>query len=174
MVALLIDEHLTRRLDAEFLLQRLRDGRLPLPGHSYYLRIICTTRHRWLYPRNHVLLKVSALCAGDDLSRRELPRPTVFGPTRPSLVEVGVLWFCVGACIRRGHSVHETQASRATHQNTKRSEDGSRLRRRLPFTGGSECPTPTESTLDHNRRCTLFIIVRGRRSFVMLPESIGF
>jgi len=74
----------------------------------------------------------------------ELPRPTALGPTRPSLVEVGASCFCVGTCIRCGHS-------------------GSRLRRRFPFTGGSECPTPTELTLCHNRRCTLFVALGQRR-----------
>jgi hypothetical protein len=28
----------------------------------------------------------------------ELPRPTALGATRPSLVEVGASWLCVGAC----------------------------------------------------------------------------
>ena len=77
-------------------------------------------------------------------SPSELPRPTAFGPTRPSLVEVGASCFCVGTCIRRGHS-------------------GSRLRRRFPFTGGSECPTPTESTLCHDQRYTLFVAFEHRR-----------
>ena len=75
----------------------------------------------------------------------ELPRPTALGPTRPSLVEVGASCFCVRTCIRRGHS-------------------GSRLRRRFPFTGGSECPTPTASTLGHNRRCTLLVAFEQRRT----------
>ena len=75
----------------------------------------------------------------------ELPRPTALGPTRPSLVAVGASCFCVGTCIRRGHS-------------------GSRLRRRFPFTGGSECPTPTASTLGHNRRCTLLVAFEQRRT----------
>jgi hypothetical protein len=74
----------------------------------------------------------------------ELPRPTALGPTRPSLVEVGASCFCVGTCIRGGHS-------------------GSRLRRRFPFTGGSECPTPTGWTLDHNRLCALLVALEHRR-----------
>src|SRR6056297_3605744 len=76
--------------------------------------------------------------------RCELPHPTALGATRPSLVEGGASCFCVGACIRRGHS-------------------GSRLRRRLPFRGGSECPTPTEWTLGHNRRCALLVTLEHRR-----------
>ena len=71
----------------------------------------------------------------------ELPHPTALGATRPSLVEGGASCFCVGPCTRRGHS-------------------GSRLRRRFPLTGGSECPTPTDWTLGHNRRRTLFVVVR--------------
>jgi hypothetical protein len=82
--------------------------------------------------------------AGLNRDSGELPRPTALGPARPSLVEVGASCFCVGACIRRGHS-------------------GSRLRRRLPFTGGLECPTPTGWTLDHNRRCTLLVAFEQRR-----------
>ena len=78
----------------------------------------------------------------------ELPHPTALGATRPSLVEGGASCFCVGACIRRGHS-------------------DSRLRRRLPLTGGSECPTPTGWTLSHNQRCALLVVVRKTSSFVM-------
>ena len=56
----------------------------------------------------------------------ELPHPA-----RPDgLAEGGASCFCVGACIRRGHSVHETQRVSVAHQNAKRSGDGSRLRRR--------------------------------------------
>jgi len=62
----------------------------------------------------------------------ELPHPTALGATRPSLVAGGASCFCVGTCTRRGHS-------------------GSRLRRRRPVTGGSECPTPTKSTLGATR-----------------------
>jgi hypothetical protein len=74
----------------------------------------------------------------------ELPHPTALGATRSSLVEGGASCFCVGTCIRRGHS-------------------GSRLRRRLPFTGGSECPTPTEWTLGHNRRCAFLVALEHHR-----------
>lgn len=74
----------------------------------------------------------------------ELPHPTALGLTQPSLVEGGASCFCVGTCRNRPHS-------------------GSRLRRRFPFTGGSECPTPTELTLGHNRRCTLFVAFEQRR-----------
>jgi hypothetical protein len=77
---------------------------------------------------------------------RELPCPTALGATRPSLVEGGAPCFCVGTCIRRGHS-------------------GSRLRRRLPLTGGLECPTPTEWTPGHNRERALLVTLehpRGR------------
>ena len=73
----------------------------------------------------------------------ELPHPTALGAARPSLVEGGASCFCVGACIQCGHS-------------------GSRLRRRLPFTGGSECPTPTGWTLGHNRRCALLVALEHR------------
>ena len=73
----------------------------------------------------------------------ELPCPTALGATRPSLVEDRVSCFCVGTCTRR-HS-------------------GFRLCRRLPFTGGSECPTPTRWTLDHNRRCALLVALEHRR-----------
>ena len=66
----------------------------------------------------------------------ELPCPTALGATRPSLVEDRASCFCVGTCIQRGHS-------------------SSRLHRRLPFTGGSKCPTPTRWTLSHNRQCAL-------------------
>jgi len=84
---------------------------------------------------------------------RELLRPTVLGLTRPSLVAVGVSCFDVGVRRNGPHSVHETQASRAAHQNAKRSEDGSRLRRRLLFTGGLECSTPVghSATTDGTR-----------------------
>ena len=74
----------------------------------------------------------------------ELLRPTALGPARPSLVAVGASCFCVGPCIRRGHS-------------------GSRLRRRRPFTGGSECPTPTSWTLGPTRRCALLVALEHRR-----------
>jgi hypothetical protein len=81
---------------------------------------------------------------GTDATPSELPHPTALGAARPSLVEGGASCFCVGACIRGGHS-------------------GSRLRRRLPFTGGSECPTPTGWTLGHNRRCALLVALEHRR-----------
>jgi len=74
----------------------------------------------------------------------ELPRPTALGPTRPSLVEVGASCFGVGTC-------------------RNRSQSGSRLRRRLPFTGGSECPAPTDSTLGHNRWCALLVTLEHHR-----------
>jgi hypothetical protein len=74
----------------------------------------------------------------------ELPHPTALGATRPSLVEGGASCFCVGTCIRGGHS-------------------GSRLRGRLPFTGGSECPTPTGWTLGHNRHCALLVALEQCR-----------
>ena len=74
----------------------------------------------------------------------ELPHPTALGPGRPSLVAGGASCFRVGTCIRPGHS-------------------GSRLRRRLPFTGGSECPTPTDWTPTHNRRCALSVALEHRR-----------
>jgi hypothetical protein len=70
-----------------------------------------------------------------------LPRS---GLTRPSLVEGGASCFCVGTCIRGGHS-------------------GSRLHGRLPFTGGSECPTPTGWTLGHNRHCALLVALEQCR-----------
>ncbi len=77
----------------------------------------------------------------------ELPCPTALGATRPSLVEDRASCFCVGTCTRRG-------------------QRGSRLRRRFPFTGSSECPTPTESTLGPHVRCTLVVVVRkARRAF---------
>jgi len=108
----------------------------------------------------------------------ELPCPTALGATRPSLVEDRVVrkseifgitrifdsrttsCFGVETCTRRGHSVDESLCDSFAHQNAKRSGDGSRLRRRLPFTGGSECPTPTEWTLSHNRQCALLVVVR--------------
>jgi hypothetical protein len=71
-------------------------------------------------------------------------RPTALGATRPSLVAEGASCFCVRTCRNKSHS-------------------GSRLRRRFPLPGGSECPTPTESTLGHNRRCTLFVTFDHRR-----------
>jgi hypothetical protein len=74
----------------------------------------------------------------------ELPHPTALGATRPSVVEGGASCFCVGTCIRGGHS-------------------GSRLHRRLPFTGGSECPTPTGLTLGHNRHCALLVALEQCR-----------
>ena len=74
----------------------------------------------------------------------ELPCPTALGATRPSLVEDRASCFCVGTCRNRSHS-------------------GSRLRRRFPFTGGSECPTPTGWTLGHNRRCALLVALEHRR-----------
>jgi len=77
-------------------------------------------------------------------SSGELPHPTALGATRPWLVEGGASCFCVSTCIQRGHS-------------------GSRLRRRLPFTGGLECPTPTRWTLDHNRQCALLVALEHRR-----------
>jgi hypothetical protein len=77
-------------------------------------------------------------------ARCELPHPTALGATRPSLVEGGASCFCVGIYTRRGHR-------------------NSRLRRRLPFTGGSECPTPTGWTLSHNRRCALLVALEHRR-----------
>ena len=49
------------------------------------------------------------------------------------------------------------------HQRSSISGDGSRLRRRFPFTGGSECPTPTGWTLSHNRRCALLVVLEHRR-----------
>jgi len=104
----------------------------------------------------------------------ELPRPTAFGPPRLSLVEVGGSCFCVGVCIRRGHSVHETQRVSLAHQNAKRSGDGSRLRRRLPFTGGSECPTPTDWTLGYNRRCAFLSSFERPKYFVMTKRRSRF
>ena len=74
----------------------------------------------------------------------ELPQPTALGPARPSLVAVGASCFCVGPWTRRGHS-------------------GSRLRRRSPFISSSECPAPADSTLGHNRRCTLLVAFEHRR-----------
>ena len=95
----------------------------------------------------------------------ELPRLTALGPPRLSLVEVGGSRFCVGVYIRRGHSIHEPQRVSLAHQNAKRSGDGSRLRRRLVFTGGSECHTPTDRTLGHNRRCALLVVGRKTELF---------
>jgi hypothetical protein len=83
-----------------------------------------------------VLVRTGVLC--------ELPCPPALGAIRPSLVEDRASCFCVGTCTRRGHS-------------------GFRLRRRLPFTGGSECPTPPRWTLSHNRRCTLSVAFEHRR-----------
>jgi hypothetical protein len=91
----------------------------------------------------------------------ELLRPTAFGPTRPSLVEVGASCFCVGTCRNRFHSVHKSEAL-VRSIRTVGSEDGSRLRRRFPFTGGSECPTPTGWTLSHHVRCTLVVAFEHR------------
>ncbi|MFC7114435.1 potassium channel family protein [Natronoarchaeum sp. GCM10025703] len=79
-----------------------------------------------------------------DSDSSELPCPTALGATRPSLVEGRASCFCVGIYTQRGHR-------------------DSRLRRRFPFRGGSECPTPTESTLGHNRRCTLFVAFEQRQ-----------
>ena len=73
----------------------------------------------------------------------ELLRPTVLGPLQPLLVENGAFWFCVGRCRNRSHS-------------------GSRLHRRFPFIGGSECPAPPESPLGHNRRCTRVVACEQR------------
>ncbi len=94
----------------------------------------------------------------------ELLRPPALGPPRPSLVEDGASCFCVGTCRNRSHSVHKTQSvSCGPAERCWRSGDGSRLRRRLPVTGGSECPAPTGSTLGHNRRCTLVVAFEHRR-----------
>ena len=74
----------------------------------------------------------------------ELPCPAAPGATRPSLVENRVSRSCVGIYTRRGHR-------------------DSRLRRRLPFAGGSECPTPTDWTPGHTRRCALLVALEHRR-----------
>ena len=74
----------------------------------------------------------------------ELPHPPALGAPGSSLVGGGASWFCVGMCIRRGHS-------------------GSGLPRRFPFTGGSECPTPPGWTLNHNRRCALRVALEHHR-----------
>ncbi len=75
----------------------------------------------------------------------ELPHPTALGATRPSLVEGGASCFPVAL-------FYPTEGHRER-----------RLHRRLLFTSGSECPTPTESTLSHNRRCTLLVAFKHRR-----------
>jgi hypothetical protein len=72
----------------------------------------------------------------------ELPPLPRWGLLAPRLLR-GASWFCVGTCIRRGHS-------------------GSRLRRRHPFTGGSECPTPTDSTLGPRIRRTHLVAFERR------------
>ncbi len=97
-------------------------------------------------------------------SSSELLRPTALGPPRPSLGADGASCFCVETCRNRSHSVHKTRSvSCGPAERQRRSADGSRLRRRLPVTGGSECPTPTGSTLGHNRRCTLVVACEHRR-----------
>lgn len=73
----------------------------------------------------------------------ELLRPTGLGPTRHWLVAVGASRFCVG--------------------NSTRRHSGPRIRRRLPFTSGSECPTPVGWTLGHNRRRALRVASEHRR-----------
>jgi len=65
-----------------------------------------------------------------------LPRS---GLTAPRLVNTGLSGFCVGTCT-------------AWHS-------GSGLRRQPPFTGGSECPTPTSWTLGPTRQCALRVAV---------------
>ena len=76
-----------------------------------------------------------------DVNYPTLPRS---GLLAPRLLGGGASCFCVRTCIQRGHS-------------------GSRLRRRLPFTGGLECPTPPRWTLDHNRQCALLVALEHRR-----------
>lgn len=73
--------------------------------------------------------------------RSELPRLTALWSTRPS-IEVGVSVFASGL------------APGGT---------GPRLRSRLPFTSGSESPTPTRWTLDYNRRCAILVVLEHRR-----------
>ncbi len=56
-----------------------------------------------------------------------------------------------------------TRRKRLVSPPERGSGDGSRLRRRFPSTGGSECPAPTGSTLSRNRRCTLLVAFEQRR-----------
>jgi len=73
-------------------------------------------------------------------ARCELPRPAP-SALRVPVLAVGASWFGVGTCRDRPYS-------------------GSRLHGRCPSLGGSECPTPTGSTLGRIRRCTLRVVVR--------------
>ena len=78
-----------------------------------------------------------------------------------TFVEVGASCFWARTCMKRSHSVHKSEAL-VRPIRTDGSEDGFRLRRRCPFTGGSECPTPTGWTLDCRDRCTLFVAFEQR------------
>jgi len=89
------------------------------------LNALVTTNIRLrLYHRPTLLLDCFVPCVAQKKLARELPCPTALGAPRSSLGEDRASCFHVGTCPRRGHS-------------------GSRLRRRFPFTGSSECHTPT-------------------------------
>jgi hypothetical protein len=91
----------------------------------------------------------------------ELRRLTAFGPTQASVIEVGFTCFCVETCRNHFYSVHEN-SDIVRPIRTDSSEEGSRLRRQLPVTGGSECPTPTGWTLNYYVRRIRVLVFKQR------------
>jgi len=111
----------------------------------------------------------------------ELSRPTALGPPRLSLVEVGVSCFCVGVCIRRGHSIHETQRVSLAHQNavlgTAPDSAGgfpSRAVRSVPLLPIGHSATPNGVRfLSSFERPNSFVMTKRRSRFEPRSNTVG-